>query len=357
LTFCHAKIPNLTKWTRHHDNHLTAHLSQHAFAEQLISANRLTDANSTPTPYRTGHPVDSIPQSKLSDNERKRLTTELCSIVGSLLWLSQATRPDLSTIVSMLAQYQANPSYGHIRAAKHVIKYIKGTMSKGITFSGVKNTQLQAFMNFPIQHNNLIPLTDAHWGGQDQSHNRTSITELNRFKTRSMSGFIIFHNGPLHWSSKRQKVTARSSAEAEIYATDECVKELLRLKHACTDLNILNIYMPEPPINVYNDNMACVCWSKATTTKGLRHITIRENAIRESFDNQFIKVLHIAGKSNVADLFTKEMKSVQLFKTLRDLTVQDPTYLHAIEISHTSPQREGGIRTDDQTVSTEPPHQ
>ena len=88
-----------------------------------------------------------------------------------------------------------------------------------------------------------------------------------------------------------KKVTARSSAEAEIYATDECVKELLRLQHLFTDTDTLNIFMPGEPINVYNDNNACVCWSKSTTTKGLRHITIRENAIRESFDNEFIKVL------------------------------------------------------------------
>ena len=345
------------KWSKHDDGHLTAHLSQNAFAEQLVSNNKLSDSNPTTTPYRTGHPVDSVPHNKLSDNERKRLTTDLRSMVGSLLWLSQATRPDLATIVSMLAQYQANPSYGHIRAAKHVIKYVHGTLTKGITFSNRKNTQLQAFMNFPIHNNTLIPLSDANWGGQDQGHNRSSITELDRFKTRSMSGFIIFFNGPIHWSAKRQKVTARSSAEAEIYATDECVKELLRLKHICTDFAIMHIYMPGTPIKVYNDNNACVCWSKSTTTKGLRHITIRENAIRESVDNKFVEILHIAGKCNLADLFTKELKNVTLFKILRDLVVQDPDYAPLLEITLTLPRREGGIRTDGQTVSTEPPHQ
>ena len=172
----------------------------------------------------------------------------------------------------------------------------------------------------------MLPLTDANWGGQDQSHNRTSITELERFKSRSISGFIICFNGPIHWSSKRQKVTARSSAKAEIYATDECVKQLLRLKHLCDDLSIQNIYVPGDPINVYNDNNTCVCWSKNHTTKGLRRITIRENAIRESVDNKFIKVLHIEGKTNLADHFTKEMKDVMHFKSLRNLTIQDPTH-------------------------------
>ena len=61
----------------------------------------------------------------------------------------------------------------------------------------------------------------------------------------------------------------------------------------------LDIYMSGSPINAYNDNNACVCWSKSTTTKGLRHITFAK-----------IKILHIAGKSNLADMFTKEMKNV-----------------------------------------------
>ena len=292
-------------WTHHDDGNKSAHLTQQAFAEQMISAHKLQDANPATSPYRSGHPVDSVPHNKMTDQERLRLASELRSMVGSLLWLSQGTRPDLSTIVSMLAQYQSNPSYGHIRAAKHVIKYVKGTASKGITFSSNHpSTELQAFMNFPLPKNTLTPFTDANWGGQDQGHNRSQITELERFKTRSVSGYVILFNGPLHWSSKRQQITARSSAEADIYATDQCVKELLLLKHMAKDLGIEHILMPGDPVKVYNDNMACVCWSKATTTKGLRHITIRENAIRESIDSKFTAVMHVEGKKNIALAFS-----------------------------------------------------
>ena len=231
-------------WSTHEDGHLTAHLSQEAFAEQLITNNKLSKANPAKSPYRSGHPVDLVTHSKLSQSERQKLSTELKSIVGSLLWLSQATRPDLATVVSMLAQYQANPSYGHIRAAHHVIRYLKGTSNKGITFTSTKLHSLQAFVNFPLPRNTLIPFTDANWGGQDQGHTRSNITELDRFKSLSMSGYIIMFNGPIHWSSRRQKVTARSSAEAEIYTTDECVKDLLRLNHLVTDMNTKDIYMP-----------------------------------------------------------------------------------------------------------------
>ena len=165
-----------------------------------------------------------------------------------------------------------------------------------------------------------------------------------------MSGFVIIFNGPIHWVSRRQKVTARSSAEAEIYATDECVKELLRLKHLFDDMETTDIFMPGSPVNVYNDNNACVCWSKSKTTKGLRHITIRENAIRESVDNSFVKILHIEGKTNLADMFTKEMKDTTHFLNLRNIIVTSPP--KSAPIVH---GEEGGISNYGQTVATRPP--
>ncbi len=70
---------------------------------------------------------------------------------------------------------------------------------------------------------------------------------------------------------------------------------------------------------VYNDNEACVCWSHNMTTKGLRHIQIRENAVRESIQSDLIDVLHIAGKINLADLFTKEDKDAAHFIAIRDI--------------------------------------
>ena len=95
-------------------------------------------------------------------------------------------------------------------------------------FSSTKNTKLEAYLNFPIQHNKLFPLTDANWGPQDQSvPDPATPKSVPQLTVRSMSSFIVYHNGPLTWIAKRQRVTARSSAEAEIYATEKCVKEPL----------------------------------------------------------------------------------------------------------------------------------
>ena len=122
-------------------------------------------------------------------------------------------------------------------------------------------------------------------------------------------------NGPIHWVSKRQTITARSTAEAEIYATDECTKFILHLRHILEELGLADELMPSPT-TVYNDNAACVAWSHALTTKGLRHVQIRENAIREAVQLGIIQVRHIGGTINLSDLFTKEDKDVSHFQTI-----------------------------------------
>jgi hypothetical protein len=121
---------------------------------------------------------------------------------------------------------------------------------------------------------------------------------------------------------KRQSITACSSAEAEIYATDECTKSLLHMSFIIDGFNLKESLMKSPTA-IYNDNAACVNWSKNTSTKGLRHIQIRENAVRESCQNGFIEVKHINGKLNLSDMFTKEDKDVQHFVTLRDYVLAD----------------------------------
>jgi hypothetical protein len=62
-----------------------------------------------------------------------------------------------------------------------------------------------------------------------------------------------------------------------------------------------------------------VNWSKRTTTKGLRHIQMKENRVWENILNDFVRICHIDGKINLADLFTKEMKDVSHFVELRNL--------------------------------------
>jgi len=86
-------------------------------------------------------------------------------------------------------------------------------------------------------------------------------------------------------------------------------------------LQVKHIFMPSTT-TIYNDNSACINRSKKCTKKGLHHIQMRENRVRENISRKFVQINHVNGKLNLADLFTKEMKDVGHFVELGDLMMQ-----------------------------------
>jgi hypothetical protein len=100
--------------------------------------------------------------------------------------------------------------------------------------------------------------------------------------------------------------------------TDECVKFLLELSQLLEFLGVKDNFMPTTNV-IYNDNNACVNCSKKCTMKGLRHIQMRENRVRENAATKFVTIQHVCGKINLADLFTKEMRDTGHFVELRGI--------------------------------------
>jgi hypothetical protein len=69
-------------------------------------------------------------------------------------------------------------------------------------------------------------------------------------------------------------------------------------RHVLEDLHLLDSSSPTP---VYNDNRGAVDWSNTSSTKGMRHVNIRENAVREPRLLNEISVLHVPGECNPAN--------------------------------------------------------
>ena len=58
------------------------------------------------------------------------------TIIGLLMYVAMVTRPDIAYAVITLAQFTGNPSLTHWTAAKHVLRYLKGTMNLALTYGG-----------------------------------------------------------------------------------------------------------------------------------------------------------------------------------------------------------------------------
>jgi hypothetical protein len=71
---------------------------------------------------------------KQDDSGPLPVENEYNSIVGSLLYLAVNTRPDISFAVGMLSRFMSAPTHRHMQAAKHVLRYLKGTIELGLFF-------------------------------------------------------------------------------------------------------------------------------------------------------------------------------------------------------------------------------
>ena len=64
-------------------------------------------------------------QSEQLDAEQ---TKRFQAIVGSVIYLAQVTRYDILFAVNQLARAMTKPSKAHMTAAKHLLRYLAGTI-------------------------------------------------------------------------------------------------------------------------------------------------------------------------------------------------------------------------------------
>ena len=70
----------------------------------------------------------------LSDASTEKIdATMYRHMIGSLMHLTN-TRPDICFAVNTLSQFLTNPRHVHLIAAKHILRYLKGTMDYGFKY-------------------------------------------------------------------------------------------------------------------------------------------------------------------------------------------------------------------------------
>lgn len=112
------------------------------------------------------------------------------------------TRLDIAFGVQHLNQFMQEPKEPQLKAAYHVLRYLKGDPTLGVSMSNDADLSVRAYY-------------DSDWASCPDSR-------------RSVSGYIVLlGSSPLNWISKKHDIVSLSSAEAEYKSLRKVVGELI----------------------------------------------------------------------------------------------------------------------------------
>nr|AAX96287.1 retrotransposon protein, putative, Ty1-copia sub-class [Oryza sativa Japonica Group]AAX96336.1 retrotransposon protein, putative, Ty1-copia sub-class [Oryza sativa Japonica Group]ABA92593.1 retrotransposon protein, putative, Ty1-copia subclass [Oryza sativa Japonica Group] len=201
-------------------------LVQSHYVDKVLSRFGYSDCKPAPTPYD--------PSVLLRKNRRiARDQLRYSQIIGSLMYLASATRPDISFAVSKLSRFVSNLEDDHWQALERIMRYLKGTMSYRIHYTRYPKV--------------LEGYSDSNW-----------ISDADEIK--ATSGYVFtLGGGAVSWKSCKQTILTRSTMEAELTALDTATVEAEWLRELLMDLpvdgsylNVIRVAFPSRDVDLQN---------------------------------------------------------------------------------------------------------
>uniref|UniRef100_A0A2A4JA71 Integrase catalytic domain-containing protein n=1 Tax=Heliothis virescens TaxID=7102 RepID=A0A2A4JA71_HELVI len=245
-------------------------LDQRNYITEILDRFSMTESKPMKTPIEVNAKFE---KGENEDNEN----IPYRQAIGCLLYLAQATRPDIGFSVNKLSTYVSNPGRQHWIGVKRVMRYIQGTKDYKLTFMKDDSNEIKGYC-------------DSDWASSPEDR-------------RSCTGYIfLFQNGAIAWNSCKQPTVALSTAEAEYMAMAAAAQEALWLRQLQIEFGLKE----DCPLPIYCDNQSAIrlamndCYKPRT-----KHIDIRYHFLRDNVNSKFINFMYSKGSEMVADILTK----------------------------------------------------
>ena len=263
-------------------------MHQTGYVREILNRFGMTDWKPVSTPMDVNTKLTRT-EEEPSDEEKRLPYREL---VGALMYLAVATRPDIAFAVSALSQFNTNYSQIHWSVAKRVLRYLKGTTNLGLVFES-NNDALKDYV-------------DADWASC-----------LN--DRRSYTGFVfVLGSGPVSWDAKKQRTVALSSTESEYMALAEAAKEAIALRGFLEELGFGNL----AEVTIYNDNLGAKKLAESPVFHARsKYIDVRHHFVRQTLKENLISIEHVSTEDMGADMLTKGLPGPKYKKCLELLAL------------------------------------
>jgi len=251
-------------------------IHQTKYLKDLLNRFGMSDCKSVDTPV--------VPDNKKIDytNAKKFEDVTLYrQAIGSLNYLSNGTRPDISYAVSKIARAMQDPTEEDWINVKRIFRYLKGTANAKLIYT--------------VDPKEMIGYSDASYAGDKEDR-------------KSTSGYVfIMNGGAICWRSKKQPIISLSSMEAEYIALTSASKEGLWLSKLSNDLGNKG----KNNVIIYEDNQSTIkTANNIINNERSKHIDVRYHFIREKIENKDITLEYCPTNNMTADILTKPLGKI-----------------------------------------------
>lgn len=211
------------------------------------------------------------------------------STVAKLLYIAKHGRPDILTAVAFLTTRVDKTTEEDQRKLMRVLQYLLKYPALRVRITGGPGSLIKAYIDASYAVHN-----------DGKSHSGIVIT--------------VGDGGPVHVSSKKQKLVAKSSTEAERIALGDELSPVLFAKH----FREAQGYETQPS-TVYQDNQSTITLAQKgrSTSHRTRHIAIRYFFVKDNIERGDITVEYKKTEDMLGDFFTKPLQG-DLFRKMRD---------------------------------------
>uniref|UniRef100_A0A6V7J2D0 Reverse transcriptase Ty1/copia-type domain-containing protein n=1 Tax=Bracon brevicornis TaxID=1563983 RepID=A0A6V7J2D0_9HYME len=268
-------------------------MNQRGYLNDILEKFGMKDSKSVATPIELGTRIIKCEDSRELEKWKNLPYREL---VGSLMYLSVCTRPDISHAVSYLSQYNSCYDQTHWIAAERVLRYLNGTKNVGLKYRKTLSP--------------LLGYVDADWANCVDDR-------------KSYTGFAFILGGcVISWESRKQRTVALSSTGAEYMALNEATKEAVHLQRFLVEMGFTNL---AKGILMCDNNGALKLAKNPVFHNRTKHIDVKHHAVRDIINsNSGPKLEYISTNDMGADILTKGLAKPKHNKCLEILGILPP---------------------------------
>jgi len=236
-------------------------------------------------------------------------------LIGSLLYLSTMTRPDIAYHMSVLCSLMHDPTPLAYYAAIDLLLYVSAS-SLTLHFPGVAKAPsgIDSTLGPSISSSGgLVAFSDSTWRRPDHHG-------------YNMFGFVVYFMGaPVSFTSKQLKIVALSSAEAEYAAASYACREVVFVRNVLVDLGFPITY---PTVLCVDNKAAIEIAHNIGVTSRNKHFVDAIHYFRHLVDHRVVVPSHVLTRHQRADGFTKCLGKSPFKEWLRLLL--PPACLHNV---------------------------